>query len=1082
MKYIILFTLILISVTCTISQELVSHIDEGGRSSLRTYLIEYNDESYVMSVDMFDNLTMYKVDNGQTNILHTNHIPDVSKVLYNSYDEVVYFKTSNKCTIYNFITNEYISFDEKDGYQFGWRQPYDNDIILHYSRAGVHTDLYYLVDIDDFTTDTIDVDGEIVAHNSEFVFYKDLENPDLLYSYNKSTKVHKLVYDAIFEIHYFVVFNDVLYMQFFNTIHSYDEELDSIVEEYDYIGTFEKFESNTDVLSYSVYTTQGKRYVIYNEESDEFENYLLPDAEIIYPGLFGDHIIYRTNSDLYIYNTVTSEVNVFDFFTLWASNIEVLADRYVICQSLESVHLIDLQTEESHIILDAFLGGNFDISSIQIFDSIFTVSFESYTDTIKNNLEIDVATYSAEYSSIVPEKNTGINEKPILKKFRDGFLLLSENLYYTYEGVTTQLNVRTPVDFNYLGYRILNDHIYWIENVEDGLHLFEFDGQVKQLVTVFPSPGGALPISIEDVAVTATYAYIIFGFSGGLISYNRLDNSMHIVDAYLSSGNRLYASKENVYLKTLSEMYYINNNELTLIEDLPIYTLSQIFNLNDKIFVTNDRLNKIENGSVVWKSEFELSSIKFEDVVNDSLLILNLENGGIVNYDAYLEEANIIPPIEGYKLDESGGGVIVANRLDSNIGASKKVWSDSDKKYFELDKDLAAESNLEFFTYKNDTLVIVRSNDENEILDFYHLSNKYRNTVLVDSIKGDKCNLQMLLNDDKTNMLVFGKESLVFWDNRFRFLYKDEVPFQVECSFHSSIIYNAGYFYFLGIDPVEGRQIYRIKNLEHSVKLVNKDKQWISIFEGRDYGFPNFIVGLSDQPTLIEDNYFYNVLNKPYPAQDFESTDIYIREESNLVYIFDEDSGVDVLYDFTLEEGDIFTNKYYDSLGVALEVSLVDSIDILGGRVKRIILESIEPSDLVNGQIEWIESVGSTDGLIYIQLEGRSIYQFEKGTLTCVFDSGVQYYQNIDFNGCLLDEENQDYIYINVYPNPTNNIVNLEDFNYSEYKLLSMDGKLISQGRYTNQLELEQFSAGTYLLFLQYDNYVGVGKVVKVNR
>lgn len=68
---------------------------------------------------------------------------------------------------------------------------------------------------------------------------------------------------------------------------------------------------------------------------------------------------------------------------------------------------------------------------------------------------------------------------------------------------------------------------------------------------------------------------------------------------------------------------------------------------------------------------------------------------------------------------------------------------------------------------------------------------------------------------------------------------------------------------------------------------------------------------------------------------------------------------------------------------------------------------------------------------------------------------------------------------ISVYPNPANNSITIGNKNKSEtlfYKIFSLNGKLITNGIYSNSIDVSEIERGSYLLVLQPENS---GEIIK---
>lgn len=207
-------------------------------------------------------------------------------------------------------------------------------------------------------------------------------------------------------------------------------------------------------------------------------------------------------------------------------------------------------------------------------------------------------------------------------------------------------------------------------------------------------------------------------------------------------------------------------------------------------------------------------------------------------------------------------------------------------------------------------------------------------------------------------------------------------------------------------------------------------------------------------------------------------TSYFLREDSGFVYNGHEE----VYYNFHLQVGDTFTFPP-SSMMPYLEV-IVDSVttEFIFGQTRKVI-----KFDFLN--MDWIEGVGSTTGLLYGDLWYWDCNQY----LNCFYD-GTDTYLGEGFDSC--------YIYngtiginsfsktseLNIYPNPTNGSINVKittaKKNFKIYVLnsLGLIVKQIENLNTTNNIEInvEDLYSGIYFLQLHFDDKTVVTKKIIV--
>ncbi len=182
-----------------------------------------------------------------------------------------------------------------------------------------------------------------------------------------------------------------------------------------------------------------------------------------------------------------------------------------------------------------------------------------------------------------------------------------------------------------------------------------------------------------------------------------------------------------------------------------------------------------------------------------------------------------------------------------------------------------------------------------------------------------------------------------------------------------------------------------------------------------------------------------------------------LREENGIVYRYDENENTEnVLFDFTLEEGDTFNlfgsaYHYYppctlmgtDLWETQLTVDIVEDIEI-AGKIRKVIT-FIENNEL--GQIQWIEGIGNISGFDilwgWLDVTGYS-------ALVCFNTNGVSYFFNeatpCDNTTLSIGETFKEKIIL--YPNPISekSILQLPIEAEIDYlKIYNITGKLIKE-------------------------------------
>jgi hypothetical protein len=154
---------------------------------------------------------------------------------------------------------------------------------------------------------------------------------------------------------------------------------------------------------------------------------------------------------------------------------------------------------------------------------------------------------------------------------------------------------------------------------------------------------------------------------------------------------------------------------------------------------------------------------------------------------------------------------------------------------------------------------------------------------------------------------------------------------------------------------------------------------------------------------------------------------------------------------------------------------IVSNIEIENG-IKKIILEG-EHHDI------WYEGIGSPLGFFnagYPYINDGYSFGF---SLNCFkHNDTVKYIDNVDCNKCFckayINVEENNYSYsINIFPNPTKDVLNIElpeNVEMKSINIYSIDGKLIEKNMYKfdsgkGELNVRNLKAGSYILNVETD-------------
>lgn len=204
-------------------------------------------------------------------------------------------------------------------------------------------------------------------------------------------------------------------------------------------------------------------------------------------------------------------------------------------------------------------------------------------------------------------------------------------------------------------------------------------------------------------------------------------------------------------------------------------------------------------------------------------------------------------------------------------------------------------------------------------------------------------------------------------------------------------------------------------------------------------------------------------------------------ENSKMYYVKEEDSSFKILYDFTLEEGDVsqsycpFADEFISSTVVSVE-----EIEVNGQLLKKQTHEDIfeeGTSCFLNGIV--IEYIGS----LHYLFPQESIADPPSGGYLNCFQGGNEFFYPITTSYCDVIASNDKFEKVEdrLYPNPVHDkiFIEVEDFKYAI--LINQLGCEIST-HFQNEINVDHLSNGLYYLKIVKRNKEAIlKKVIKTN-
>jgi len=283
--------------------------------------------------------------------------------------------------------------------------------------------------------------------------------------------------------------------------------------------------------------------------------------------------------------------------------------------------------------------------------------------------------------------------------------------------------------------------------------------------------------------------------------------------------------------------------------------------------------------------------------------------------------------------------------------------------------------------------------------------------------------------------------------------------------------------------------IFSFSQMIHSQYWAPKGTTWFydqDIFpQGSSISYIKF-ESLGD--TVINEDTL-TVIQESRSHNDSIHSEFYTKFDDNKVYYFHvQDNNYKLMYDFSAEPG--------DTLNIYCRQSESDTEPYAYIKIDSLSSLKIGDDTLKVQHFSSIYSVETSCNMIQVQpiIEriGHLKFMFPQhawadppygGNLRCYEDSIIGLYKisdkdcdyfTTDINSEQLNQSNY------VYPNPTNNILNIDSkYEITEIKLFNKLGNLILQQQYSDKIDMSALPNDIYFVKIQFKDYYEISKIIK---
>lgn len=575
------------------SQERISAILNEGYAQ-RQILKEYNGENYILSINSYDSIQVYSYLNGESTYLHGKRYPGIyQEINFKTTDQFLLFKNINGSIAYNFITNQETIFPYSVGnVETLWAiaQYKDEVVLTQYPHNNVPDREQWLINL--ATGEETSIDNrfsvrEITEHYLLLYDNSDFDNTSW-HIYNKENGSTQLIINEAYISHFF---NDNMFVYVLeNKLKKYDNITgvnEDLVEFEDDVESIKLLNSeNHLIVSYEKGINKPMITIDIETLEQQFSDPNITIDRVSKVEAFDKMIIcgsfsckihdFQTNNSLYFDNALD------DLST------EIISERYlfVVDQDI-SYKLLDLENNAKYDLNQAYQNASILSASFINDNDKLLINFDHFTRDWIDLWEIDLNSISmVDAREFIPSLTMGITDDGHFVKAKDDLILIDKNIFHISENNIQQINNFPLVEAGFSTYNLINDNLYWLENINESVTLCTFIDGARNEIVVFPD---LLPLSnfqtTDPYSVDENYVYT--SLSNDLIRINKSDGSIDILSLdFLVSNFNLFTHNEYTYIKN-EQLQYVNNIGELIDIDINLDNLGgNIFHLyNNQLFI-----------------------------------------------------------------------------------------------------------------------------------------------------------------------------------------------------------------------------------------------------------------------------------------------------------------------------------------------------------------------------------------------------------------------------------------------------------------------------------------------------------------
>lgn len=859
------------------------------------YLRTYNGNQYLIKVSNKNEVTVYDFKSSEEIIfLHSTSLDGISNSMSLTFvGPSLSFSTGFFQTVYNFVTNVESSLPVYNNHpQFvGWGLISDNGAIYKTSLigGGNETNLFFK----GTNVDILVLPGELTftSINDNYLIGKNNKNSlsNEYYLYNAKTKESKILVEDKDKIHEFTFSGDKCYFV----------DVDHALVEYN-LKTYQSKEfgiyGQVKGFKTAGLIKEGKAY-IYNTKSDSITIEVFDVAtkqkikHITFYAKKGlkanlwevleGKIVFRTGSNKMIVLDVNDNGKLYEYplpdkyeFTKWP----IFKERYLMIPYKKTIKVVDLKNmeeETSNIEVESE-----NIKNISYFEdksgigSFMFFNQDKYKlNAFKINNDKTIYTYPFFTNEVL-----GLSSKMVVRSVNDK-IYACDSVFYSITGANVErINVQAATNMPLINFTVIGNKIYYYKAKTNGLEIYYIEDGKEFFVTNLGLNYGK---TIYDIKETSKGLY-----------FNVDNNKIVLYDFNTQLTKTIVNNIEGFFFYTIAQYeddLFVKSNDILIKIDkngdvtptnVEMALFAQaIFYRENLYFVSDGKIYQYQNGEV--NLIFESDDINAWLDPAASHLFFNAFSYSDFNYHTYTVDDNgNVDERQPLNYDEPiyvKTSNVFFNVLSEAGGRRHFIFDNQKNDYVNLEGDFYLRKWVGINIMNNDTIAMIYENDG---VSTYVVKNYFKQLELIDhlAISGTN-NIGMKFYDDL--MIAFNGNELFLLNSKGKFTKLNSNRASINTS---SVERQDGYIYYLGVDNVYGRQLfrYKIEDVNATPEVIGNAEQLL-VYPNPTNGFLS-ISNISIECMPI-DYTIYNLMGAPVKSGQYHNENIDVSTLASGQYI-----------------------------------------------------------------------------------------------------------------------------------------------------------------------------------------------------